>query len=167
LGEAEWDDSENFVTQIDSQNIIFVTNDANPTELITIQGLKAIFSGAQSSWQEDSFAGEIISVWTYPEGSELNDWLKEIFIGSSSFGRTQKLAPNPGAMLEAVSNDPAAIGYLPDAWLTVVDQQVINKIKVLEIENNEEEHLPLPVLAYLKEKPAGEVRDFLLCLQAQ
>lgn len=167
LGEAEGDDSDYFVTQIDSQKIIFVTNDANPIRTITTQELKAIFSGAQSSWNDGVLAGKIISVWTYPDGSELKDWLNEIFIGSSVLGLTQKLAPNPGAVLEAVSTEEVAVGYLPDAWMRVVDEQIINKIKVLEIENKGEEFLPLPVLAYMKEKPDGAVRDFLLCLQDQ
>lgn len=167
LGEAEWNDSDYFVTQIDSQNILFITNDANPTEEISIQELKAIFAGMQSSWNDEPLFGEITSVWTYPDGSELEDWLKEILIGSSSLGLTRKLAPNPSAMLEAVGSDETAIGYLPDAYLKNPEQQLVDRINILEIENIEEELLPLPVLAYLKEKPDGAVREFLLCLQNQ
>ena len=64
------------------------------------------------------------------------------------------------AMLEAVANDPQAIGFLPTRWLN----QSVKPIEILDFQNND---LLLPILAVTKSEPTGLTRDWLLCLQEQ
>ncbi|MFU8773929.1 MAG: hypothetical protein ACNA8H_16105, partial [Anaerolineales bacterium] len=68
------------------------------------------------------------------------------------------LAPDPESMLAAVGNNPHAIGYLPQSWLSP-------SVKSLEIPSETREKLIHPVLALASGEPQGENRVFLYCLQ--
>jgi hypothetical protein len=53
LGEVEWDVDDYFVTQIGTENIVFIVNVANPLENIEKDELKEIFSGRQTIWHSE------------------------------------------------------------------------------------------------------------------
>jgi hypothetical protein len=77
------------------------------------------------------------------------------------------IVPNPGAVVEAVSQEPGAIGYLPESWLETTDPQVREKVKELRLNDQNEGEITIPILAYLRSEPDGGVRELLFCLQEQ
>jgi hypothetical protein len=59
------------------------------------------------------------------------------------------LAPDPGAMLEAISEDPAAIGFIPRRWL----EEIVSSVTITDVEDEE---LRQPILA-LSEQSRREI----------
>jgi hypothetical protein len=165
LGEVEWKENDIFATQIGSENIEFIVNATNSIATIDMNGLIDIFTGRQTIWQPGSNTEQQITVWVYPDGSDLSNWLLEYLGVANRLTDLSKLAPNPGVVLEVVSKDMGAIGFLPESWMENSDPQITNKIKILRLSDSDDEELSLPVLAYLSYKPIGGVREFLLCLQ--
>jgi hypothetical protein len=62
-------------------------------------------------------------------------------------------------MLESISSNPGAIGYLPRAWLSGT------KVNPIELETDASTALQLPVLVQAAHEPQGELRTFIACLQ--
>jgi ABC-type phosphate transport system substrate-binding protein len=100
-----------------------------------------------------------IQVWLLPEGDEFTQVFQLEVLNAQSFSSTALLAPDPAAMLEAVHEDPASIGFLPGAWLE-------NRVKPLRLERQARNILDQPILALSSAEPRGAVRIFLHCLQS-
>ena len=77
------------------------------------------------------------------------------------------LAPDPGAMLEAVSQDRYAIGYLPGSFLTAGEPSFTGKVKIIQLESSLEDLLRQPVVAITQGEPEGLLRSLLVCLEAK
>jgi hypothetical protein len=163
LGEAELDMDDYFVTQVGRENIVFIINAANTVENIHKSDLEDIFSGRETKWDLGSDKGGQITIWVYPKGSYLTKWFSGSFLIRDSTTSVSNLAPHPQAVLESVSKDTGAIGYLPESWMATVDQQITDNIRILRFDESIE--LSLPVLAYLTDKPEGGVKDLIFCLQ--
>lgn len=167
LGETDWCDTDCFITQIGNEKIVFIINESNFEDTSNMIGLTEILSGRRTHWQSSPANEREITLWVYPDGSDLMKWLENGFLKVSKLSLKTKIVPHPGAMLEAVSRDPNSIGFLPESWLDFSDPQLSNKIKIVSIVDAEEVKMTLPILAYLTEKPSGGIREFLLCLKDQ
>lgn len=165
LGEADWDMTDYFVTHIGDENIVFIINGTNPNTIMEKVGLVEIYSGRQIHWQSEPKFEEDITLWIYPEESDLTVWLLHNFFTGFLLAPNSKIVPNSGAMLEEVSKEIGSIGYLPESWLEISDPELRNKIATIKLEETNKEEMSLPILAYLIKKPTGGIKDFLLCLQ--
>jgi hypothetical protein len=165
LGDPDWSETDYFATQIGDESIVFIVNGLNQEEPSEKIELMEIFSGRRTHWLSGSNTNTEITVWVYPDNSDLMNWLKNIFSQRGKLTPMSKIAPNPGAVLEAVSTETGSIGFLPESWLEVSDPQMTEKIKKLRLVDVEQEEMSLPILAYLSNKPYGGIRDFLFCLQ--
>lgn len=165
LGEAPWEGDNHFVTQITQENIVFVVNAKNPVDYISKHDIKEIFSGRQTNWLLQNNSDNQIGVLIYPENSDLSRWLKEALLLTETVTAPQRIAPHPKAVLEAVSKEVGAIGYVPESWLKTIDSPFSEYIKIAILEDPVEGEMTLPVLAYIINKPERGVRELLLCLQ--
>jgi phosphate transport system substrate-binding protein len=78
------------------------------------------------------------------------------------------LAPTPAAMIQLVSENPGAIGYLSFSSLS-------DEVRAVQVDNRSPSSanvrsgrypLILPVIAYASEEPQGALRDWILAIQA-
>jgi hypothetical protein len=76
------------------------------------------------------------------------------------------LAPDPGAMLETISENIGTIGYLPGSFLATVDPSIVSKVKIIQLEPILEAQLRQPVIAITQSEPTGLLRSLLVCLES-
>jgi undecaprenyl-diphosphatase len=141
-----------FSAQIGDQALVIITHPDNDAAL-TVDQLAGLYSGTLNNWP----SGEPVTLWSYPEGSPLRTLFDTHILPGSRLATTARLAPGPEQMLEAVSEDPLSIGFIPQAWAT-------SAVQVLDIDLPAEMHLP--VLALASSEPQGALRDWLVCLQS-
>jgi hypothetical protein len=92
------------------------------------------------------------NVWLPLAGDETLTAFQEAVLGVSRLSPEIHLAPNPAAMLAAVSGDPAAVGILPGAWLD-------DSVRSFDL------GIQLPVLITAPQTPTGPALDLAACLQ--
>jgi len=138
--------------------IMIVVHPNNPIQHLSKDDLQDIFSGKVNDWNDLGRLSESIQVWIYPEGDDLRQVFDLVILGSEQNTSRAFIAPDPDAMLEAVSSDEAAIGYLPKSWLT-------ENVKAIELSETDVESLTQTVLAVTKANPQGAALILLSCLQ--
>jgi len=148
-----------FVSQIGTENILVVIHPANTIASLSLVDLRSLFTGAISNWV--SLNGNLIpvSVWVYAPDNSISKIFKTTVMGEEMITSLAFFAPDPAALLEAVSDDPGAIGYLPGSWLTKAVRQVLIDDKSVTIA------LQQPLLAMAKSEPQGTSRAWLACVQ--
>jgi hypothetical protein len=104
--------------EIGEEGIHLIVSSQSPVGALSAQQAAAIYSGAVSNWGELSEEGGTIQVWSYPAGEEIQQFLGRAVLSGGAPVSGSSLAIDPEAMRAAVAADPAAIGILPEAWLT-------------------------------------------------
>ncbi len=151
LGEP--DEMPNFAAPLAGERILIITHPSNDIlDQLNADDLEAIFSGRFRQWSKVGGEELAIQVWAAPEGDEVRRAFVAAWPEGGSVTPLANLAPDPSAMLEAVSADPAAIGFLPQSWAT-------GEVRTLEL------GLTLPVLTLSAQEPEGAARILMLCLQ--
>ncbi|HAF62796.1 MAG TPA: undecaprenyl-diphosphatase UppP [Anaerolineaceae bacterium] len=158
--------------QMDEQSLHFSLNAANPLQSLDAADLQLLLSGAQRTWQEffqncescafssagsAAFDGEI-KLYIYPENSPYTRSVLEAFNLPLGGMQNALIIPNAESLLTTLQLEPAAAGFLPEQWLTPATPTVT-------ITGLTPDALSLPVLALLDQEPAGQLKDFLLCVQ--
>jgi hypothetical protein len=152
-------DTAGFAARLSDEQILVVVNPANPISKLTAHALRSIFNGENERWDELGGEKQPVQVWVYPEGDEISQVFQEEILAGRPFSSLGRLAPDPSAMLEAVSRDPAAIGLVPKAWLS-------QDVKPVLLDQDVQDSLRQPILALSGAEPQGAVREFLYCLQS-
>lgn len=143
------------------ETLAVVVHPDHPLDEISLEELKAVFQGSIRFWQDiegvpETFNREI-HLWRYPPASDLRQYVQERILGGSEEQPIANLAPVPEAMVEAVAQDPGAIGILPSAWID-------SSTKKISLQADQSDHVELPVLA------SSDLKDLsgtplLACLQ--
>lgn len=165
LGNPSPQDETSYVSQIGWERIVVVTNQANKLSQLTIDELRSIYSGQTLKWGDG--IGQPIKVWVFPIGDPIRMFFDQAVMEAHSITTEAVLAPDPGAMLEAVSEDASAIGYLPESFITSDDAVHASKVKIIPLVGSANEQLHQPVLAMTQTEPQGLMRDLLVCLQSK
>jgi len=147
-----------FAYPLAQDELVIILNHANSNSNLSTNELRALYSGKVHNWDEISINQHTVSVWSYPEGNELRGILHENLLGDQRLTPLAFLAPSPQAMLEAVTSDPGAIGFIPRSW---INQHVFST----QINMDLEKVLSKPVLALANTKPLGGSLILLDCLQ--
>jgi len=145
-----------FAAQLRVEEVSVIVHPNNGIKQISIEDLRLLYTGSLENWDQLSEDEGHISVWTYPPESPASSYFEQAVLSGSPLTGYAYLAPNPEAMIEAVSEDPGSIGFLPASWM----DEHIRKVD-LEPESN----LRLPVLALAQEEPEGFLREIVACLQ--
>jgi hypothetical protein len=154
---------------LSTDTLVIIVNASNPLEQLSPETVAAIFSGRITRWndlQPESSAAQPattdneIQAWSLPQGDDVRQVFDEAFMQGSNLYRQTHFAPDLTAMLEAISDNPGAIGYL-------LSSQVQASVRVLNVEGQPGIDLEQPVLAYATQYPQGKVRQLLLCLQGK
>ena len=137
-------------TLLGKEEIYIITNEAIDNNSINIVSIRNSYLSLDPQFQ----------AWAYPSGNQNREIFDSILLESKTISPQVKIAPNPEAMLEAVSNNPAAIGYIPNSWKE-------DTVQVIPIGNKLEDSLFQPILALTNGEPKGNSRLLLSCLHQE
>lgn len=140
-------DDGRFAAVLGQEQVVVIVHPDNLQPDLTREDAMAIFSGQQKSWPD----GAEILAWSLPVTSDAH---AAMLAAGFSFAGTG-LAATPQTMLQAISSDPAAIGYLPARWVDA-------SVRALEIKGMP---VDVPILAVSAQEPQGSARALLVCLQ--
>jgi phosphate transport system substrate-binding protein len=145
-----------------------VVNPANPVTQLSQADLLAIFTGTVSSWADlakgdcpgcAASSLKAVQPYVYAEGDDLAQVFNGLFPSiTPKLPNGGILAPNPGAVLQAVAADPQAIGYLPIAW-------VDSTVKTVKISDLPAGALRFPLVLSAAAEPQGARLSWLRCVQ--
>jgi hypothetical protein len=140
------------------ERVVVIVNASNPLNGLLEDDLKAIYSGDITRWSDIGGPFRPIQVWVYPESDEVRAAFDETFMEAGRLTSQALLAPDAAAMLETVSEDIHAIGYLPAAWLD-------ETVREVELDPRLSAQLQIPLLALAPVQPSGAAGRLLYCLQ--
>ena len=143
-----------FIAQIAEEELLLIVHPANQSASLTLDEVADIFSGRMRRWSEIGGADSEIKVWVLLKVDETRQAIQQEVLHGGLVTPNAFLAPHPSAMLEVISNDPDAIGYLPKAWSTGEVSTIFLGIK-------------MPVLVVADEEPQGAARQLVACLQGE
>jgi phosphate transport system substrate-binding protein len=86
-------------------------NDSNPIKSITQPQLQSIYTGKITNWRELGGKDGKIVVYGRENSSGTYQFFKEHVLKNQDFARDVQTLPGTGAIVNAVSKDPASIGY--------------------------------------------------------
>src|SRR5574340_12162 len=145
--------------KLGEDRLAVIVNPDNPLQEIEISQLAAVYSGSILDWSGfQQGASGAIQPWVYPSGDDVQALFDKNVLPFDELIGTASLAPDPQTLLEAVGDDPLAIGLVPARWLD-------STVKAIKITGTAEKDWTLPILAVTSDDPAGPVRDWLLCVQ--
>lgn len=150
------------VYQIGVEEITFIVNGDNPTDQLSTEELLAIYTGNQLHW--DFGNRPEIEVWSYPKEDTLHSLLETILPGMPQVASRAQIAPDPQAVVQKVSENLGAIGYVPESWFNGLGEMV-GQLKKLGLEEPLKESLIQPVLIVSGDPLPPEVIALLACLQ--
>jgi phosphate transport system substrate-binding protein len=89
---------------------IYVHN-SNPVSKLTMDQLKAIYTGTTTNWKDLGGPDQPITAYSRENNSGTYVFFKEHVLGGADFVATAQTLPGTAAVVNAVSKDPAGIGY--------------------------------------------------------
>jgi phosphate transport system substrate-binding protein len=153
-----------YAAAVSDESIVLIVNSRNPVLSLPTEELKNLFIGRITNWAEVGGAQQSVQIWVYPDGEDIRSIFDVAILPGESLTSMALIAPDPLAMLEAVADDPSAIGYVPQAWLAQTKD--VNQIRPLNINPKLAEELRQPVLALSSIEPDGPIRQLLGCMQS-
>lgn len=101
--------------------LAFVVNQLNPLANIASDDLRRLLSGQIADWSELGAPAGPIMPFTFLATTDLYREVQRMLTGAIDITGNAKLAPNVGAMLDAVAEERGAIGFVP---LSLADDRV-------------------------------------------
>ncbi len=138
--------------QIGSDNVDVVVQAQNNIGTLTVDQVHAIFLGQITHWKDVGGSDASIQVWTYSQGEDIQQIFESDVMENQQVTSSARLAVSSQDMLESVSKDTNAIGYLPNS-LETSDVRSVYKIA------------SAPILAITKSQPQGAMKELIACLQ--
>lgn len=148
-----------FAYPLGEDELVVIVNPSNPKSQLNHSELEALFSGSIENWTEIGTLDQPVNLWLFPEGNRLGERFKEAVLEDQRYSRLAWVAPSSQAMLEAVADDPGALGFLPRSWLSP-------QVKQVQIDPDLQDSLHAPLLAITGTEPGGGLNALLACLQS-
>jgi hypothetical protein len=133
-----------FASQLGWEELTIITHPNNESTQLDVSSIVKSYTSLEPPYQ----------AWTYPQSSQPRQVFDAIMLENKVTSPHVLLAPDPEAMLQAISGDPNAIGYLPHHWLD-------ERVTPIPLETD----LQQPILALTQEESQGLTRQLLACLQ--
>jgi len=129
--------------QIDTEEILVVTQRQSPIQNLDLEGARALFAG-----QGDPS----VQVWVYAAGVDLQEVFDRFVMEGGRVTANARLADNPQQMSDTLVNEPNTVGILPRHWKAGDSREVFSVATV-------------PVLAITQNEPEGVIKQLIACLQ--
>lgn len=132
-----------FVYQIDSEEILIVTQRQSPIQNLTLDEARALFMGQ----------GEpSVQVWVYDSDVDVQRAFDQLVMNGGSVTSTAKVAVSSQQMSDTLVNQPNTVGILPKHW-KAGDSRIVFSAGTV------------PVLAITQHEPQGVIKSLVACLQ--
>ncbi len=132
-----------FAYQIDSEEILIVTQRQSPVQNLTLDQARALFAG-----QGDPS----VKVWVYASGEDVQEVFDQFVMQGRAVTSSAHLATNPQQMSDTLVNESNAVGILPRHWKAGDSREVFSAATV-------------PVLAITQNEPQDAIKELIACLQ--
>lgn len=152
-------------TKIAEDAIAIIVNPENPDSLLTVDKIKSILMGNDTLWSQlnkSSQLGKINAVFDN-KGSANARYMQDSLLAGKAFGSNVFAVNSNPEVIEYVSKNKNAIGFLSVNWISDLDdprvQSFLKTIKVLEIAKDSNNEGYKPYQAYIKTKEYPFSRD--------
>jgi len=132
-----------FAYQIDSEEILIVTQRQSPIQNLTIDDARALFMG---------LGDPSVQVWVYASDADVQRVFDQFVMEGRIVTSSARVAANPQQMSDTLVNESNTVGILPKHW-KVGDSRFVYTIP------------NVPVLALTVSEPQGVILDLISCLQ--
>ncbi len=129
--------------QIDTEEILVVTQRQSPVQNLSLEEARALFAG-----QGDP----AVQVWVYASGVDVQDAFNRSVMQGQNIAPSARLAVDPQQMSDTLVNEPDTVGILPRHWKVGDAREVLSVGTV-------------PVLAITHNEPQGTIKQLIACLQ--
>lgn len=129
--------------QIDTEEILVVTQRQSPIQNLDLEGARTLFAG-----QGDPS----VQVWVYASGEDVQEVFDQLVMAGRSITPAARLAVDPQQMSDTLVNELGTVGILPGHWKAGDAREVFSVGAV-------------PVLAITPSEPQGVVKELIACLQ--
>ena len=152
--------------------LVLIVHPDNPVQGLTSAEVQAIFNGSLTNWQLVGGLDQEIVLLSREQGSGLRTLLRQQIMAEQRISPNALLQTGNEAMLTAVANNPAAMGY---SSLSSASQTATVKMLVIDgrsatptttAEQTYSLTTPLSFLTATESEPNGELRTFLAWLQS-
>ncbi len=141
--------------------LAFIVHPINPLVSLSKEDLRNIYQNNLREWKQlDSVASfpEQIEVWRYLPERAIQKMFESLLDIPELHNPFAMLSPDPEAMRQAVSQNPAAVGFLPAHWLDA-------SVKSFSLRDVPPESLNQPILVVSAHEPDKLQQEWLLCIQ--
>ncbi|WP_420641792.1 substrate-binding domain-containing protein [Candidatus Leptofilum sp.] len=152
--------------------VAIVTHPDNPVNTLTRAEVQAIFNGRLTNWQAVGGRDEAIVLLSREPGSGLGILLRQRVMAEQRISPNVLLQAGNEAMLTAVANNPAAVGFSSMGSATQhsgVKIVMVDGRSATQSSTRDQTYpltTPLYFLAATEAEPTGELRAFLAWLQS-
>ena len=143
-----------FLAQIAMDELAVVLHPENPAASLTPAEIRSLFSGQVTDWESYSGITGRVEVWVPLSVDETRLSFDHLLMQGVSIVSDAGLAPDPGIMLQVITGNPSAIGYMPVSWQAAELHRILLGIQ-------------LPVLVAAEQALQGPAADLVACLQGE
>ena len=129
--------------QIDTEDILIVTQRQSPVQNLTLEEARDLFAG-----QGDPS----VQIWVYAAEEDVQEVFDRVVMPGGRVIPSARLAVNPQHMSDTLVNEANTVGILPRHW-KVGDSREVFRVATV------------PVLAITRSEPQGVVQELIACLQ--
>jgi phosphate transport system substrate-binding protein len=148
--------------------VAIILHPSNPMADLSLEQIRAVFTGEITSWSELGGPDEDIHVVAREEGSGTREAFQLLVMGTSAqITSTAILQSSNGALRTTVAGDPDAIGFLSFGYMDASIKAVSVGGVAPTVDNAQSGAYPVvrPLLFLTKAQPRGNVKDFIdFCL---
>ncbi len=104
------------VYKIDDEEILVVTHLQTGISTLTVDQVRAVFSGQVSNWSELGGSDVPVEVWVYSEDEDIQQVFDRAVMDGLPGTSLARLAVSSQYMSDSVGMNPGSIGFLPRRW---------------------------------------------------
>jgi phosphate transport system substrate-binding protein len=141
---------------------------SSPIQSLTLAQLRAIYTGAVTNWREVGGKDQRIVAYSRENNSGTYVFFKEHVLNNEDFGREIQTLPGTAAVVNAVSKDPASLGYGGIAYASGIRAIAVKMsesaeaiIPSMETVDNGKYPLSRQLFFYTVGTPEGEIKAFI------
>ena len=164
--------NDRYFSPVALDGLVIIAHKDNPVNTLTSAEVQAIFNGRITNWQAVGGANESIVLLSREQGAGLRTLLRQRIMAEQRISPNALLQTGNDAMLTAVADNPAAIGYssMSSASQTATVQMLQLDGRSATPTTTAAQNYPLTTPLYFvaasEGEPTGELRGFLAWLQS-
>ncbi len=142
--------------------------DASPIQTLSLAQLRSIYTGTITNWRDVGGPDQRIVAYSRENNSGTYVFFKEHVLDNEDFARDVQTLPGTAAVVNAVSKDPASLGYGGIAYASGIRPVAIKKDEASEpvkptLDTVEQGKYPLSrhLYFYTVGQPEGGVKEFI------